>query len=249
MRQSYKDFMRGTTTTLVKLLEDFFSRRPTRSLAVTEEKTLEAIIEVLWYEQMQCATQVHLVVDPTKRWGDGRNGFVDLFVGNSERESDASPSVLVMELKFVSLKYLWKAKQPNPNADPTSQNDYELLLSELRDGAEDKLLDLNYSFFDKQKKQLVTLRVGDTLQDANAQLTRYMDIISDGKGGSEGRGVEDNRVLCLNQGRDVLQGYVIICLGGRRVICRYLKKIATQHSYEVVAEGTLEAVAFAPGPE
>ena len=96
---------------------------------------------------MQCVPQMHLVADPSKQWGDGKNRFVDIFVGNSQREHGPSNSVLVMELKNVSLLYLWKAKQQTPNARPTSQNDYEPLLSELRQATEDQLLDLGYSFF------------------------------------------------------------------------------------------------------
>lgn len=157
-----------------------------------------------------------------------------------------------MELKTVALEYLWRAKQQNRNASPTSQNDYELLLSELRDTPEEQLLELNYSFVDKKTKQLVTRRVKDTLEDAIAQLTRYMDIISDGRGGTKARGVQDVRVVLDTSGdvlQDVLQGYVIICLGGKRVICRHPKTKATQHSYEVFPKARFEEAAFAPPPE
>jgi hypothetical protein len=66
-----------------------------------------------------------------------------------------------MELGNVPLRSLWKARQQEPNAEPTSQNDYEPLLSELRQAVEDQLLDLKYSFFGKKGGQWVTLRVKD----------------------------------------------------------------------------------------
>ena len=120
MRNSYGDFMRSNTTPFVKLLEDFFRQRPTRSLADTNELVLQITIELLWFGETQCLTEIHLIVDPTKRQGDGRNGFVDFFVGNLQQQHDASNSVLVMELKNVSLRFLWKARQQNPKAEPTS---------------------------------------------------------------------------------------------------------------------------------
>ena len=54
--------------------------------------------------------------------------------------------LLVLELKNVSLRYLWKARQQTPTAEPTSQNDFEPLLGELDKATEDQLLNLKYSF-------------------------------------------------------------------------------------------------------
>ena len=178
--------------------------------------------------------QMHLVADPSKQWGDGKNRFVDIFVGNSQREHGPSNSVLVMELKNVSLLYLWKAKQQTPNARPTSQNDYEPLLSELRQATEDQLLDLKYSFFDKGMGRYITTQVKDTLQTATAQLSHYISIISCGQGGLARRGAYDDRVSCGDEGQDVLLGHVIICVGGTRVICRQTETKVTQYSYQVV---------------
>jgi hypothetical protein len=233
-RKSYEDFMHGSTTLFVELLEGFFRRRPTRSVADTAESNVETAIQLLWFEEMQIVPQVHLVVDPTKQWRAGRNGFADMFVGNSKRQLNASNSVLVMELKNVKLLYLWKARQTNRNNEPTSQNDYEPLLSELRKATEDQLLDLEYTYFDKISRRLVTLKVRDTLQDATSQLGRYIDIISNGQGGPARRGVDDDRVLCRDRGKDVLQGHVVVCVGGTRVICRHMETKGTQYSYEAV---------------
>jgi hypothetical protein len=83
MRKSYEEFMHGSTTLFVDVLEDFFRRRPIRSLADTDESNVEEAIEILWFEEMQCVPQMHVIVDPTKQWGAGQSEFVDLFVGNS----------------------------------------------------------------------------------------------------------------------------------------------------------------------
>jgi len=106
MRKSYKDFMCSNTTLFAELLKDFFRQRSTRSVADTNESSLGIATELLWFEEMQSVLQMHLIVDPTKRWGDGRSGFVDSFVGNPQRRHGAPNSVIVMGLKNVKLLYL-----------------------------------------------------------------------------------------------------------------------------------------------
>lgn len=236
--------MRGNTTPFVRLLEDFFRQRSIRSLADTNKPVLRITIELLWFGyfgEAQFLTEMHLVMDPTKRHGDGWDGLVDVFVSDSQRQHDTLNSILVMALKNVSLLYLWKARQQNPTANPTSQNDYEPLLNELGQATEDQLLDLKYSFFDKKRGEYVTQQVKDTLQAATTQLDRYMNIASGGQGGSTRPGVLDERVLCIDGGMDVLQGYVIICLASTRVVCRQMATRATQCACEIFPAGLNDA--------
>jgi hypothetical protein len=238
MRNSYMNFIRGNTTPFVELLEHFFHQRPPRSLANTNEQILQTTIELLWFGETECLTEIHLIIDPSKQQGHGRNGFVDFFVGNLQQHYNASNSFLVMELKNVSLRYLWKARQHSHTAEPTSQNDYEPLLSEVSKATEDQLLDLKYSFYDKNSGKYVTQRVEDTLQAAIAQLDRYINTISRGQGGAARPGVLDQRLVCRNGGQDVLRGYVIICVAGKRVICRQTAVTVTECSYECI--GTMK---------
>jgi hypothetical protein len=214
---------------LFKCLKTFSTKEPQGCSLIPSESSLEAAIELLLFGKMQCIPQMHLTVDPGKQWGAGKNGYVDIFVGNSQRRHNASNSVLVMELGNVSLLSLWKARQQRPDIEPTSQNDFEPLLVELRQITEDQLLDLQYSYFDYQSRQWVTQRVRDILQVAIIQVNNYMSIISCGHGGPEHCGVFDDRVLCRDEGQDLLRGYVIICVGGRQT-----ETVATQHSYEPV---------------
>lgn len=239
MRTSYTDFMHGNTLPFIDLLEEFFRQRPIRSHADTAESNLEMAIEFLWIEQKQCRPQVHLVVDSTKWQGRRLNGFTDMLVGNSQRQRDTSNPVLVMELKNVSLLNLWKGKQKYPSAKLASQNEYTPVLDELHKATEDELLNLKYSFFNKDVDRWETKQVKDILQEGTAQLNHYISIISLGQGeqprpGRQGRnGIVDDKVWCRKGGRDVLWGYVIVCLGGARVICRQMAKIETQHTYLV----------------
>jgi len=228
IRDSYNDFMRGNTTPFVELLENFFRQRHIRSNANANEPTLQATIELLWFgETSHLADEMHLIVDPSKPQGGGRSGFVDVFVGNSHVPN----SILVMELKNVSLLYLWKARQPNPKVDPPSHKVFEPLANELEQATEDQLLDLKYSYPVKNGGY-VTQQVKDTLRNATAQLDHYISIISHGHGGLARPGVDDSRICCHNEGQDVLWGYVIICVGGVRVMCRRTTTKTTDYVYE-----------------
>ena len=234
MLQSYHDFMCGETAPFVRVLEDFFRKRVTRSLAVTSESNLEMAIELLWFEEAQCVPQMCLVVDSTKPGREGRGGFVDIFVGNSQRQLTTANPVLVMELKNVTLCSLWKAQQRDPDVDPRSSKDYEPIAMTLRDATEDQLLAMKYTYYDKEEREWIKLQVKDAFQAATAQLNKYMNIISMGRVTSTRPGVLNDRITCRDGGCDVLLGYVIICVGGARVLCRPTTRKVTFYSFEVV---------------
>jgi hypothetical protein len=177
---------------------------------------------------------------PQKTLRRGTNAFVDIFVGNSRRHDIANNLVLVLELKNVSLRSLWKARQPQPHTEPNSFNDYRHILEELRQSTEDQLLAQQYAHYDNKERQWCILQVKDTLQTGTTQLSRYVKIISSGRGTSTCAGVLDGRVLCRD-GKDVLRGYVIICVSGTRVICRHTVVVATQYSYETTRPGQDDA--------
>ena len=105
-------------------------------------------------------------------------------------------------------------------------------MKELRKATEDQMLNLKYSFLDKNTGCWVTIRVNDTMQAAITQVNNYLSIISSGQAGPTRAGVDDERVFC-NRGRDVLYGYVVLFVGGTRAICRHTMKKNTQWSYEV----------------
>jgi hypothetical protein len=178
---------------------------------------------------------VHLVKDPTKRWSEGQNGFVDFLIGNSRRRDGISNSVFIMELKSVPLRSLWKAQQPYPNAEPPSNNCYQPIVNELVDASEHQLLALKYSYYDYKDRQWHTQEVKNTLQIATDQLSEYLGIVSLGQATPTGPGVADPRVICQG-GQDVLWGYIIICVGGARVICKQTMKVPTKYSYEIFRE-------------
>jgi hypothetical protein len=234
MLQSYHNFMRGETVPFVKVLEDFFRTRVTRTLMVTDESNLEMAIELLWFEEAQCVPQLCLVMDFTKHWGEGRGGFVDIFVGNSLRRISSANPIIVLELKHLTLRGLWKAQQRKPDLESTSSKDYAPIVTMLRDANEDQLLAMKYTYYDEEKHKWITLRVRDVLQEATAQVNKYIGIISMGPVTTAHSVVLDARITCCDGGCDILFGYVIICIGGTRGLCRLTMTKTTAYSFEVV---------------
>jgi hypothetical protein len=96
----------GNSSPFVNSLERFLRSRPVRSARDSQESGLQSIVELCWFADGRCVPQMCLVADPTKEWGHGRFGFVDIFVASSAR----APSVRmpVIELENVNLRALWK---------------------------------------------------------------------------------------------------------------------------------------------
>jgi hypothetical protein len=176
---------------------------------------------------------VHLTVDPTKEWGKGRNGFADVIIGNSQRERFVPNSVIVMELKNVPLHGLWKSQQSSPYAVTRFQNDYQPMLDLLSKATEEQLLDLKYTYWDTNSKKWVTEQVQDLLRSTTTQVANYINIISSGPAGKETPGIDDTRVSCRDRGDDVLCGYVGICVGARRLICKQVMRTETRYTYDI----------------
>jgi hypothetical protein len=93
---------------------------------------------------------------------------------------------------------------------------------------------MKHAFYDKSMQKWIKLLVKDTLREATAQLNKYMTLISKGRVTSTSPGVLDDRIQCHPSGCDVLCGYVVICIGGTRVICRSMVKKESYYSFEVI---------------
>jgi hypothetical protein len=107
--QSRRALVEGNLRPFVDLLEHFFQGGPIRSVAESSESALQAVVESLCFDSERCIPEVCLVVDPTKAYGSGRFGFVDLLFVPATRSFE-SP-VPVVELKNATLSGIWKAKR------------------------------------------------------------------------------------------------------------------------------------------
>jgi hypothetical protein len=229
MSPSYKSFTRGDIVPLIKLIEEFLRWRA-RCIESADETSLERIIEVLWFKEAQCVPQLSLVVDPAKSRRKGCFGFVDLFVGDPTQES--CRTIGVFELEHIELLAIWGATQRTKKTELSSPEAYDQLLTILRHASDDELLDQTFSFYDKHQNKRKTSKVRNVLHRATIRLRNYLEVISSGQAAYDQKGLIDRRVLC-RPGLDRLRGYVIICVGGLRVICREVEMRITAHSFQV----------------
>ncbi|KAN0069194.1 hypothetical protein V8E54_012823 [Elaphomyces granulatus] len=165
---TYYNFMNNVDPieNLVRLLEYFLRQRGTRShIYGTNESTFQITIELLWFKLTKhpITPELSLIVDP-KNWS---SGFADIFIRHDNDEK-----VVIMELKDVSLRNLWRATVRDPEVEPAGQSDYKELIEALQTETEDQLLNRSYSFYDTKEKKYVKQQVRQTLDDATQQLTK-----------------------------------------------------------------------------
>lgn len=160
-------------------------------------------MELLWFKVTRCAAQMHLVVDLIISKNKGRSAFVDIFVGNTRRYLGVNDRVLALELKNVTLRALWKALQSTKSAEVQPDVGYKSVLKQLREATEEQLLAMQFTYYENQKRQWITLQVKDVLHEATAGLSRYTNVISSGPATSTCAGILDNRVYC-QEGTDVV---------------------------------------------
>lgn len=210
-----------------QILEKFLAPRSARSLWTMNEATLQAIVEASWADDhTQCLPALLLDTHPG-------HDFVDLFVVRRPKTSSTAPSILVIELKNISLFALWVGQ-----SDPGNLGDEPILTGskmeefrkQLLAETEDTLLERKYYYWDLsakcwQAETLLTLKKG-----ALYQLTKYMNYIQQGPSSEGSAGIFDNRVSC-KEGVDSLRGYVVMCIGGTRVFAWGRGMMRTKWTY------------------
>ena len=109
--QTYTAFINHDPQPLIQLLQQFFTSRDIRAVKDSNESALQGIIKVFWSEG-RCISELHLIVDPTKQYGDGLFGFIDLLLPRSPE----LPMTLanVIELKNIMLTSVGMAYAKNP---------------------------------------------------------------------------------------------------------------------------------------
>ncbi|GBB88186.1 hypothetical protein RclHR1_14710003 [Rhizophagus clarus] len=95
---AYKDLIEGNVTSFVKLLKKRLSTRSRMSLSSANEPVLQAIVELL-FPLKHHVPELCLIMNNTKKKGNGRFGFVDIFVLGEEIEKN----YICVELKYISL--------------------------------------------------------------------------------------------------------------------------------------------------
>ncbi|RUP43098.1 hypothetical protein BC936DRAFT_137605 [Jimgerdemannia flammicorona] len=86
----------------------FLSSRATRSLITSNEAVLQGVVEFLFDKLHLRVPELRLVVNATKEYGNGRYGFVDVFIPSvmTHVEGIRTHNV-VLELKYISITSRW----------------------------------------------------------------------------------------------------------------------------------------------
>ncbi|KAF9150525.1 hypothetical protein BGX20_005656 [Mortierella sp. AD010] len=210
-----------------ELLQNFLLSRNVRSLQTANEAVLQGIVELLLDEPSNQVPELRLVVDGSKELGNGQFGFVDIFIPRHAMATGSEQTCVVMELKNATLEGLWKgasSRKPNPK-------DLEDLHKALHDENEDRLLSRKYAFWSKEDGRYIPKTLGSIMEGGLRQLQRYMNTIALGRPQRyNASGVLDSRVN-IDIGLDDLQGYVVMAIGGARVLIRSVEPIQTTYEY------------------
>lgn len=220
------------TNEFVKLLETFLETRALRSQESANEPVLQGVVEVLLDEPNSRVPELRLVLDGTKKYGDGRFGFVDIFIHPMLTSAMGERTCgVVLELKNIMLTGLWKGEINDWNNKPNF-SDLEKLQVKLCIEDDESLLARKYMYWSKEQNGPVLTTVGNVMANAVKQLKKYMQTIRKGKPKSYcDSGVLDSRVR-IGKGYDDLQGHVVIAIGGKRILVHSTELMPTPNEYQ-----------------
>ena len=199
--------------------------RALRSLFTTDEATLQGVVEVLLDPPRTHVGEFRLVVDGTKKKGDGRFGFVDIFV------VDESGSAVILELKDIRLQGLVSGREGRwhkPNY--FAMEDIETKVADMEDQS---LNQMDYMYWSADQQKPVRTTVGQMRKDAMAKLEKYMQVVKMGPPKSRSdSGVLDGRVKVSDTATPrTLHGFTLMAVGGRRILWEAANTIQADFSY------------------
>ncbi|KAF8950201.1 hypothetical protein BGZ46_004672, partial [Entomortierella lignicola] len=216
----------GKPDDFANLLQNYLRSRAIRSLRKANESVLQGVVELLLDEPHNHVPELRLVVDGSKTLGNGRLGFVDIFVARSATVNDSDQTCIVLELNNAMLENLcWGSL----NRRPTYEEEQELF-NQLLEESEEEILARKYSYFTEWNQRTETT-IGLIIEAGLIQLDRYLKVINAGEfKGSKNHGILDDRVN-IEMGLDDLRGYLIMAIGGARIIVRSKEEIYSSWSY------------------
>jgi hypothetical protein len=216
----------GNTSPFVMLLQKFLQDRPVRSASDVSEAAFQIVIEGIFMKTEACFPELCLVVDPTKERGEGRFGFIDLFF--LTRNTPCAPRLPVIELKAISLTGLWYGASVHRN-EP-SESDLRSLRDKLKKETEEEMMKRQYRYWDKVLRSWKTKSVQDLKNQATQQVACYLDVLSRGGARHSQAGVIDRRIGC-GSGKATLVAYIVLCIGGTRVLAWETGEKETKFEY------------------
>jgi len=218
---AYEGLMAENVTPLVTLLQDFFRQAPARAVKDCNEAALRTALTAFWSNPAgKCLPELSLLVDPCAAHGEGRSGFLDLFLP----DWSSAPCI---ELKNIPLETLWRGE--NKHKELYSDVPLERLREELKEETEEQLLERKV-FYGKKE-----CSVKDVKTEAFEQITGYLNVMKNGVARADLPGVYDHRVQQTEE-ECKLVGYVVILLGGTRALGWRVATEQTKFTLHVKAE-------------
>jgi hypothetical protein len=211
VEEAYSYLLKDKPGPLIALLEEFFKLSAIRAVKGLNETGFRTVIETLWFKSGSCAclAELCLLANPLAQYGHGRFAFADIFF------PDSSHPVL-LELKNASLEGLWRGRTEQ---EPNSDAELERLREKLKTAKEEDLLKLKVAYRQLEggtwgwaEKTIRQLK-----EEAFQQVKRYIDTLKETPNKQTEKGLCDSRILSA-AGRCTLTGYVLICVGGARVL-------------------------------
>jgi hypothetical protein len=200
------------------------------SLLTANEPVLQAIVE-LNLPSKHRAPELCLVMNNIKKKGDGKFGYVDIFVLGDETRSN----YISIELKYISLAGLLR----NINDEQQkkfSANELKKLDEIIEKENEKSLLKRQYIHYVKETNEYKQTTIGEILNNGIIQLEKYMNTIAKGQATKRSVGICDERIEVINSNstNTKLLGFIIIVIGFRRIIWRPVNEISTNYQFNKI---------------
>ncbi|CAG8649046.1 10_t:CDS:2, partial [Paraglomus brasilianum] len=221
---AFDSLVNGSVAEFATLLKTFLQTRTLKSLQTASEAVLQGIVELLLDKPTMHVPELWLVVDDTKKYGAGCNGFVDMFIPPQPSGTVGKRTHgIILELKYITLGGLWSGEAEDWNR-PYSYKQLEDFKDKIHKEDEQYLLTRKYMHFSKDLKKPVLTTVSAVMEGAVKQLKTYIDIVAKGKG------VPDSRIK-IGEGIDCIQGHVIMAIAGDHVLLHSTELIPTSNEY------------------
>ncbi|GES77266.1 hypothetical protein GLOIN_2v1774865 [Rhizophagus clarus] len=225
----YEDLIEGDIISLVKFLKIRLSTRSRMSLSSANEPVLQAIVELILPSQYH-VPELCLIMNNIKKKGNGRFGFVDIFVLGEEIKKN----YISIELKYISLVGLVRNIYGEQTKELKELNANELkeLDEKLEREDEEILLKKPYVYYSKEVNEWKKTTIGEVLNNGIKQLERYIDVIAKGQATKNSTGIYDERIKIVNSSNsNTILGFVILVVGFRRIIWKSINEKSTNYKY------------------
>jgi hypothetical protein len=218
----------GDLEPFAEMLLKFMGRRTLSVLEHENEGVLRRVVEAYINPQGFQIPKLPLVSDGSKELGSLRwFGYADMFISNG------SGTAMVLELKYIRLPWLAYGARQEKSGVELTYSEMEEMDREIKDMEEEELEKLSYIRHDRASGTK-ECKVSETLEESMQRLERYVRVIESGEAEKDkDSGILSDRVE-ITDGNDTLLSFVLMVIGGRRVLWRAGRKVQTKYSYKYI---------------